>query len=539
MKKNSFLEGAFIATAAIFITKFIGIIYVIPFYNIVGSQGGALYGYAYNIYNVFLIISCSGIPLAISKITSEYNALKKEPEKHYLYHVAKKIIFAFSLVSFLLCFVFAKYIAILIIGDMTGGNTVEDIAFVIRAVSFALLIVPLLSTNRGYLQGHSYIKPSSISQVIEQIVRVAIVLLGSFLAIDVFNLSLKTGVGIAVFAASIGAISAYFYLLKKMKIFKPELKDDYIELEKEKRKEIVKKLVFYSVPFIVINIANSLYNSIDMILMMRGLHMIGYETTDIETISGIFTTWGNKLNTIITSFASGVAISLMPSMASSKAIKDNKGVNDKINKTLQIFLYVVLPLALFMSIFANTIWTIFYGESLYGPIIFKYSIIVAAIDALYIMISNALQGLNKTKLIYISVILGLLINASLDIPLILLFNKLGIYPYYGAITATLIGYTISLIIPFTNLHKNDGIKYNETLKKLPKIFISYLVLIIIAILINKLIIGITNKLLLIILLGITGLILLVIYLYLNRKELNDIISIDRIKKKFKKGETNE
>ena len=80
MKKSGFIEGAFVATLAIFLSKLLGIIYVIPFYNIVGTKGGALYGYAYNIYNLFLIISSAGIPLAISKLSSEYNALNKTKE---------------------------------------------------------------------------------------------------------------------------------------------------------------------------------------------------------------------------------------------------------------------------------------------------------------------------------------------------------------------------------------------------------------------------------------------------------------------------
>ena len=101
MKKNSFLEGAFIATLAIFITKFLGIIYVIPFNKIIGNTGGALYGYAYNIYNLFLIISCSGLPLAISKLTSEYNTLNEIDKKEYLFYIATKIIGIFSIVSFL------------------------------------------------------------------------------------------------------------------------------------------------------------------------------------------------------------------------------------------------------------------------------------------------------------------------------------------------------------------------------------------------------------------------------------------------------
>ena len=83
MKKSGFMEGAIIATIAIFISKFIGIIYAIPFNALVGAKGGALYGYAYQTYNLFLVISTAGIPLAISKLTSEYNALNKNVDKKY------------------------------------------------------------------------------------------------------------------------------------------------------------------------------------------------------------------------------------------------------------------------------------------------------------------------------------------------------------------------------------------------------------------------------------------------------------------------
>ena len=534
MKKNGFLQGALIATLAIFITKFIGIIYVIPFYKIIGTQGGALYGYAYNIYNLFLIISSAGIPLAISKLTSEYNALKQYKEKEYLYKTARKIILLFSLTCFLLCFIFSEFIASVILGSVTGGNTIEDISFVIKCVSFAILLVPLLSISRGYLQGHGYMAPPAISQVLEQIIRVAVVLGGSFLVLKVFNLSLKNAVGVSVFAASIGALCAYIYLINKLnKVPKDDTSKDK-DLSKDEKNNITKKLIYYAIPFIIINIANSLYSSVDMVLLIRGLDMLNFSGPDIETISSIFTTWGTKLNTIITSFATGIALSLIPSIASSKALNKHKEVNNKFNKTLQLFFYIVLPLSLFMSIFSLEIWNIFYGESVYGPIIFKYAIIVAALDALYIMISNALQGLNKTKLIYISVITGLLLNAILDIPLILLFSKLGIYPYYGAITATVIGYTVSVIIPLVTLKRKYNLEYSSTIKLLPKLFISYVVLILLCLIFKYLIIGITSRLLLVLLILLIGLILLVVYYYLNKKEINVIIKSEKLKKGDKK-----
>lgn len=212
LKKSSFLEGAFIATFCIIVTKILGILYVIPFYKIIGEQGGTLYGYAYNIYNVFLILSSAGIPLAISKLTSEYNTLNEQTKKSRMYYLSTNIIMTFSVLSFLICFIFAPNLSNLIIGSLEGGNTIKDVTFVIRLISFALLVIPFLSVERGYLQGHRYILEPSISQVIEQIVRIAVILIGSYLCTYTFKLPTKYAVGISVFAACIGGIATLSYL---------------------------------------------------------------------------------------------------------------------------------------------------------------------------------------------------------------------------------------------------------------------------------------------------------------------------------------
>ena len=102
LRKNNFLEGAFIATFCIVLTKIIGIIYVIPFYRIIGEQGGTLYGYAYTIYNIFLTISSVGIPLAISKLTSEYTTLEMFDKRNRTYKISTKIIMTFSCVFLIL-----------------------------------------------------------------------------------------------------------------------------------------------------------------------------------------------------------------------------------------------------------------------------------------------------------------------------------------------------------------------------------------------------------------------------------------------------
>ena len=92
-----------------------------------------------------------------------------------------KIIGLLGLISFLVLFIFAPQIAYLIIGDVKGGNSVEDVTMVIRVISTAILVVPFLSVSKGYLQGHKIMQVSSVANILEQIVRVIVILAGSFL----------------------------------------------------------------------------------------------------------------------------------------------------------------------------------------------------------------------------------------------------------------------------------------------------------------------------------------------------------------------
>ena len=409
MKKNSFIEGTIVATLGILIVKVIGLIYVIPFNAIIGEAGGALYGYGYNIYQLFLGISSAGFPFAISKITSEYNALGYNKAIKDTYKISLRIISIISLVAFVILFLFAPSIGKLIIGNSTGGNTYEDIAFVIRCVSFAILVIPFLSVTKGFLQGYKYITPYSISQVIEQVVRVIIILLGSFLCIKVFNLPMKYAIGIAVSAAFFGGLVAYIYLkikMKKANLIPKDVEDDKVNISNS---EIIKKIFMYSIPFILISLVNNLYINIDMILLSRTLSDILHEPAEItESIVGVYTTWGLKLNNVILAVSTGLVTSLIPNIVTSFTKNDMKDVNDKFNKAMQCVLLVIVPVTIFFSMLSKPIWTLFYGQSYYGPIVYKAFVFTALFGGVYTIIVNTLQGLSKYKLVTYTVLLGLL-----------------------------------------------------------------------------------------------------------------------------------
>ena len=519
MKKNSFIEGTIVATLGILLVKVIGIMYVIPFNAIIGETGGALYGYGYTIYQLFLSISSAGFPFAISKLTSEYNALGQTKAVKDTYKIALKIISIISIVIFLILFIFAPSIGRLIIGTATEGNTYQDIAFVIRCVSFAILVVPFLSVTKGFLQGHKYITPYSISQVIEQIVRVAIILIGSFLCVKVWHLPLKYAVGVSVSAAFFGGLVAYIYLRKKVK----EAKLITITKKEESRtipqKEIIKKIFMYSIPFILISIINNLYTTVDMILLSRTMtDYLHLKTNIIESIVGVYTTWGIKLNNIILAISTGLVTSLIPNIVDAFTRKDMEDVNDKFNKAFQCVLLVIVPMTIFMSLLVKPIWTLFYGKSYYGPVVYKFFVYTALFGGIYTICVNVLQGINKYKLVIITVLIGLITNATLDVPLMLLFYKLGANVSYGAITAALIGYSLSITISLIVLYKKYQFRFIKTLKRLPKYLISWIVFTLIILLLKQIIpTTIESRLLQIPILIIYALISFSVYFYLNEK----------------------
>ena len=472
MKKNSFVEGTVIATALIVLIKIIGMLYVIPFYAIVGQKGSALYGYGYNIYLIFLGISSAGIPTAMSKITNEYQTLGYFEAKKRAFQIGLKIISLVSVIIFFLLFIFAKPIASLILGNLQGGNTIDDVAFIVRCVSPAILVIPFLSVSKGFLQGHKFISTSSTSQLIEQVVRVFIILVGSYLCIKIIKTSTTFAVGIAILGAFFAGIVAYLYILGKIKRNKKQLNLEKInKKDKITNKEILKKIATYAIPFIIISVAANIYNFIDMVLILRTLTHLGYNASSVEFITSSITTWSCKLSMIVVAVANGLVVSLIPNIVSAFTLKKWNDVNSKLNQALQIILMVSIPLVLGLSFLAKPVWQVFYGNNPYGPIILSVSIINALFTNLYMVTSSTLQGLNKFKLVYKTTLSGFILNALLDVPLMVLFHKIGLYAFHGALVATAIGYITSTYIGLHTLKKENNLNYKSTFKTLLKILV--------------------------------------------------------------------
>ncbi len=466
VKRSGFIEGTLIATIAIIITKILGMLYVIPFYAIVGVKGSALYAYAYNIYVIFLDISSAGIPSAMSKIIKEYQTLGHEDAKVRAYKLGRKMIFFISMAIFIILFIFASSIATLILGDLSGGNTIEDVTLVIRAVSLAILIIPFLSVTKGYLQGHNVIGISSASQVIEQIIRIAITIGGSYLGIKVFKIGLKYSVSLALLGAFVGGVIAILYIYIKIRKHKKELSlEGNLEKDKITDREIVKKIWYYALPFIAINVAASIYNFVDMVFISRTMGYLGYDAAITEFVTSAVTTWSGKIGMVVNAIAMGLTVSLIPNVVEAYTLKKWDVVSDRFNKAIQIIVTVCVPMVLGIMFLSKPLWNVFYGAEqldLGASILATYTILCIFYN-LFMITTSTLQSINKFRLVLLSTIIGYAANAILDVPFMILCHKLGISPYIGAFMACVVGYSISIFIPLIKLNKEYNIKYNKTI----------------------------------------------------------------------------
>jgi len=439
---SNLIRGTFILTLGTFISKFLGLFYVIPFYSIIGgADAAALYSYGYVPYTIFISIATAGIPLAVSKYIAKYNAIEEYAVGRKLFKSGLVIMLLTGFAAFLIMYSFAPFFAALSLNGKETTYTIEEVATVIRAVSFALIIVPFMSVTRGFFQGHQSMGPSAVSQVVEQIARIVFLLGGAYIVIYVMNGSIVTAISVATFAAFIGAVFGlavlYWYFFKRKKQLDKLLEQDKGQTDVSLF-SMYSEIVVYAIPFIFVGIAIPLYQLIDQLTFAKAMSMIG--VTKPDTAFGILNFSTQKLVIIPVSLATAFAMTLVPMVTSSFVKRDMNVVTQQLNKTFEVLLFLTVPAAVGMALLAKPLYTIFYDPSVLGTDVLRVYAPVAILFALFSVTAAILQGINEQRFTVLSLLTGILVKLSLNIPLIRLFET------EGAVYATALGYLTSIII---------------------------------------------------------------------------------------------
>src|SRR5699024_5260280 len=254
----------------------------------------------YSIYMVALILSVAGIPIAISKLIAEARAENDEKMIYYTYTTARILALLFGVTSFILITIISKPLA-----QLLGGGEAR-IALII--VSATLLIAPYMAVFRGFFQGFEDMRPTAISQVIEQFVRVGfIIVIAYYLVVNSYAYNIVAG-GVMVGSIA-GALASFIYL--RIKHYRSSLKLQKVpDFSLAIFKTYGRKILHISIPIAIGTITMALLNFIDALTVPIGLRSSGVEPQAINYLYGIYGR-GLALVQIATIFATSIVFPLI------------------------------------------------------------------------------------------------------------------------------------------------------------------------------------------------------------------------------------
>ncbi|MEB2290749.1 polysaccharide biosynthesis protein [Priestia megaterium] len=474
MSDSKLLRGTFVLTLGTYVSRILGMIYLFPFAILVGTVGGALFGYGYNQYAIYLSIATAGMPMAVSKFVSKYNALGDYYTSRRMYRAGMKLMLVTGILAFLLLYSLAPVMSRITLGGSDLNNSLEDVVMVMRMVSVALIVVPMMSLMRGFFQGHQSMGPTAVSQVVEQLVRVVFLLASTYIVIKVVHGSLALAVGFATMGAFVGALAGLAVLIWYWKKRKPYLdkmvNEQTITPTRISTVSIFKELLTYSLPYVFVSLAIPLYQYVDQFTFNRAMVAAGQKEI-AESMNGIVQSYVPKLVMIPVSLATAFGLTLVPTITRSFVNKDYNVLQKQIDQTYQTIMFLVLPASVGLMALAGPAYTFFFGTdaSDAGGNVLLYYAPVALLFSFFTVNGAILQGINKQKYAVLSLLFGLIVKIVVNVPFILMFHEIG------SVLATALGYIVSLVYMFALIQKHAKYNYSEFIKR------SVLILIFVAI----------------------------------------------------------
>ena len=202
-KKQNFLQGTALLAMSTAIVKVIGAVYKIPLNAIIGEQGFGYFNTAYEIYAVLLMISTAGLPVAMSRMISAASAQGRYGQVRRIYTTARAIFLGLGITGSLLMTVFCRQLA--------AFQNQPDAWAAIGCLGPCVLLICVMSTFRGYFQGQSNMLPTSVSQVIEAVVKLIVGMVAA-LALLKFTNQVSLAAGGAILGVTASCLVSAFYL---------------------------------------------------------------------------------------------------------------------------------------------------------------------------------------------------------------------------------------------------------------------------------------------------------------------------------------
>lgn len=308
---NTFIKSTIILSVATLVSKMLGSIFRIPLQNIAGDEVFGIFSLVYPVYMVALILSVAGIPIAISKLISEARVNKDAKRIQQIHQTASILAILFGLTSFLIIFTFSEQIS-----ELLGGQNARPALII---VALTLLVAPYMAVYRGYFQGFENMIPTAVSQVIEQFIRVGLILFIAYILVRQ-NYSDAFVAGGVMVGSSVGAFASLVYLRTLfVKSRKYQLENQGLSWKQFTK--MSKTILSISIPISIGAVTMALVNFVDSITIPYSLVKANITDQTIHYLYGLYGR-GLSLVQIATVFSSSLVLPLIPLITKMFAEKD-------------------------------------------------------------------------------------------------------------------------------------------------------------------------------------------------------------------------
>ena len=431
-KQNSFFGGAAILAAGILIVKLIGMFYKIPLINIIGEAGAADFNNAYNIYAVLLTVSTAGLPVAVSKLVSEANALDRRNLVRRTFRLALVLFLALGLVSFLVMFFRADALA----GMMNDSKAAAGI----RALAPAVVCVGCLAALRGYSQGHSNMAPTSVSQIIEALCKLVVGLGLAFWLVkqgkdpDVAAAGAITGV-------TVGTVVALAYMVLDFLLSRGR-EDTRGTDRPDSAGSILVNILKIAVP---ITLSSSMVGIVTVIdsSLVQGQLQSALDLTE-QASRTLYGNYSGALNiyNLPTSLMAAITASVIPAVSAALARRDRRGAARITGSALRITALLSFPMGVGLFVLGTPIIRLLFPKlnvAVAGPLLSTLGIATPFV-CMVLVCNSVLQAHGFINLPVIVMVLGGIVKIVNN------YNLVGAIGIAGAPVGNILCFGLALVL---------------------------------------------------------------------------------------------
>ena len=431
-RTNFALQAAILAAASI-ISKLIGMIYNIPFANILEAEGNGYYGKAQTVYYLILLIATFSIPQAVSKIMAEKIEKGEYKNVKRIFDVSMMYVFVVGLIAAVITYVGAPY--------FVSPSAVLSL----RVLAPTLFLSGFASVYRGYYQAYGNMVPTSISQIIEQIFNavfsIGMAVLFMHIAVSMGEAASKQMYGAAggTVGTGAGVLAGLIYMMTLFHRDNSELKE---RMENDHTnslmtyKEAIKLLLMIATPIIFSSFIYNVNGTLDMKMHEAILKSKGFSEKYYSEQYGLYSRYYLVLANIPIAMASAVASTVIPRVSANHAIGDIKECRNSISKALQLTMVLTIPCAVgFMTLGRQIISLLYPSLSTESTDIAAQLLLYGGISIIFYgfssVLNGVLQGIGKVNFPVVSASTALVFHIIL-LYILLKYTDIGTLSFIAA-----------------------------------------------------------------------------------------------------------